>query len=612
MRARILNSIRSRLGDDVANAISRHIDNLVAEYKRSILEEPKVRKEDRLRIDDDEMQRILSGLLSNDRFSYDYHLDIKRRTFAVYACRNDAHGEDAGCILRDSTGRLVGVIVCDGVSETRGALASNVVTKVFKNELSKYAYGKDGEDLESFLDNTLRTAVERLADEYRRRHKVVSVGEKDEDSATTLLLSLTDGENFYIYYLGDGYIYYFDSKEERLLPYMIRYKVGTMLAGYVSAVEGLVSKPVFLKIRREDVGGDIVVVSTDGADFSQKENLERYNNLIRSLASISEEGFDPIKAVTYHIISLGERTFDDATIGFVGVFRPDVKPIISYGGIIARLKAKIQKTHAKPVGKYKPTMALQPTVTTPTTRIIQPKEPVRPTVVEKPSPEPSRPQPRSLWASVIVSDSILKSLEKPEIVLKKVVFYTLRSIADFHARHKYYSEIRFIAPRSSYYTFCDKTSFCILTEKDLDPNSLTYPKFIPPSGRRRYPFSLRLWRMLSMVESLVSYDRFINKKAHGLVVVLCTDDDFKKMIPKDAIRELVRWAIRSQITLVFTGILRDFAEKVKKLQPEFGLQFDRHIHVVSYEKKKDLKQTIKLEVLLSKVMKKMTTKQQIV
>ncbi len=236
---------------------------------------------------------------------------LEQVKIATYS-RNDFHGHDAVGTFETVDGHLRGIIICDGVSQTLGSVASRIMVQIM-NEAFSYAITHDGNpaELESVLDDLMYAAPQNM------RFALLEEGVKSEDAATTVMIGATDGNYIYVYYLGDGTILHFNGDLQASASYLIPYSRGGKLEGYVSS-KGVSSLPTFLAVRQSFPEGSFLIMATDGISFN---NPDIYKSLWLHLHGVRMEKFSLEDGLQHFMSKLEVK--DDATIGVMYVPAPD-------------------------------------------------------------------------------------------------------------------------------------------------------------------------------------------------------------------------------------------------------------------------------------------------
>lgn len=223
------------------------------------------------------------------------------------ASRNDHHGEDSFREVRNQSGDLKGLVICDGITNANGRLASNVVCEVIQREFLGINATSDIKALRSQLDLMLTRTTRHLREEATRRGT--------EETATTMLLAFSDGHSNYVYYIGDGTVRQFSEDAYSIGDYLMTYERGGALGGYISS-SGMYSSPTFLWVDCRVTEGSFLVVATDGAELF---DLNNHLRLAKSLREDYAEGRKPLQLVLEQYLDGIENRHDDATIGVIWV-----------------------------------------------------------------------------------------------------------------------------------------------------------------------------------------------------------------------------------------------------------------------------------------------------
>jgi len=215
---------------------------------------------------------------------------------------NEAHGQDAYELI--SFKLLKGVVVCDGVSNANGEIASRIVSRRVKEVFSGYI---PAEGINTALELALKDSLRKIKDELRKRNK--------ESSATTFILALTDGSSLYIHYSGDGYIHHFREDLNAYSSYLLSHAVGSALMGYVGYVNGRYVK-VYNSLKVNVAHGSFLGVATDGdmLDRGAKGKLVVLYNLLRK---VRKGELNLSGAVNEYLRSVKSELKDDATLAII-------------------------------------------------------------------------------------------------------------------------------------------------------------------------------------------------------------------------------------------------------------------------------------------------------
>jgi len=226
------------------------------------------------------------------------------------ACKsvNEVHGEDSFRLI-DSN--LKGFVVCDGVTNANGAVASSTVASAFKWAFDEFVAPAG---LEDTVRNALKDALAELKDELKEKGF--------ESSATTFILALTDGLSFYIYYSGDGYIYHFRGDLGAYATYMLPHSYGSQLFGYVGYVNGR-EFSLYNSIRVKPCleHGSFLVIGTDGTELERgpKGGLAKF---YEKLSKVKKGEMKLEECIEEYLENLKKSGLnDDATLGVIWLRR---------------------------------------------------------------------------------------------------------------------------------------------------------------------------------------------------------------------------------------------------------------------------------------------------
>ncbi len=240
------------------------------------------------------------------------NIDVLRKVQIVTYSRNEFHGHDSVGTFETEDGHLRGIIICDGVSQTHGDVASRIMVQIMKEAFSM-AVSHDGNPsaIESVLDDIMYAAPQNM------RFALLEEGIQAEDAATTAMIGATDGNYIYVYYIGDGAILHFSGDLQSSASYLISYLRNGKLEGYISS-KGVSSLPTFLSVRQSFAEGSFLVMATDGISFNDPET---YKSLWLHLHGVKLEKFSLEEGMKHFLDRL--NLHDDATIGVMYVPPPE-------------------------------------------------------------------------------------------------------------------------------------------------------------------------------------------------------------------------------------------------------------------------------------------------
>ena len=237
------------------------------------------------------------------RSVYEFHKEVPKGIDVAWATRNGRHGEDLAMEIVNSDGDLRGVVICDGVTNANGGLASSSIAKFVQAGFKRI---RSSENL-----RVLRSQIDLLVQEATRQLGIEARSKGVPETATTLLLAFADSHGFYVYYLGDGTVRQYSEDAYSVGDYLMTYERGGALGGYISSI-GIVSRPTFLYVDSPVTTGSFLVLPTDGAELANPQNHIALGTMLREdFAS----GRKPFRGVLEAYLDGLHDRIDDSTIG---------------------------------------------------------------------------------------------------------------------------------------------------------------------------------------------------------------------------------------------------------------------------------------------------------
>lgn len=239
------------------------------------------------------------------RSVYEFQKGVPEGIHVAWATRNDHHGEDFAMEIVNSDSDLRGVVICDGVTNANGGLASSSIAKFVQAGFKRIRSSENLRVLRSQIDLLVQEAARQLGIEARSRGV--------PETATTLLLAFADSHGFYVYYLGDGTVRQYSEDAYSVGDYLMTYERGGALGGYISS-NGIVSRPTFLYVDSPVTTGSFLVLATDGAELANPQNHITLGTMLREdFAS----GRKPLRGVLETYLDGLRDRIDDSTIGVI-------------------------------------------------------------------------------------------------------------------------------------------------------------------------------------------------------------------------------------------------------------------------------------------------------
>lgn len=231
--------------------------------------------------------------------------EVPKGVQVAWATRNDRHGEDSAMEIVNSDGDLRGVVVCDGVTNANGGVASVSVSKFIQAGFKRV---RASENL-----RVVRSQIDLLVQEAARQVGIEARSKRVPETATTLLLAFTDSRGFYVYYIGDGTVRQYSEDAYSIGDYLMTYERGGALGGYISS-NGIVSRPTFMYVDCPVTSGNFLVLATDGAELANPQNHVIFSTMLRD--EFTSNG-KPLRGVLENYLDGLRDRLDDATVGVI-------------------------------------------------------------------------------------------------------------------------------------------------------------------------------------------------------------------------------------------------------------------------------------------------------
>lgn len=236
---------------------------------------------------------------------YERPREVPKGVQVAWATRNDRHGEDFAMELTNSIGDLHGIVICDGVTNANGGVASASIAKSVQAGFKRVQSSENLRVIRSQIDLLVQDASRQLGIEARSKGV--------PETATTILLAFADNRGLYVYYLGDGTVRQYSEDAYSVGDYLMTYGRGGALGGYISS-GGIVSRPTFLYVDCPVTSGTFLVLATDGAELA---NLENHIALGTMLRDRFVGGKEPLRGVLEAYLDGLRDRIDDATVGVI-------------------------------------------------------------------------------------------------------------------------------------------------------------------------------------------------------------------------------------------------------------------------------------------------------